>query len=322
MLAVRGLKKYFVIHHNPVARFRHPDHIIRAVDGVSFSVNNGEIFGIVGESGSGKTTLAKCMLRLYHPTDGGVSYRNRSVFAMSKEELRRFRRKVQPIFQDADSTLDPRQKVFAILEEPLLIHQLGDRGERKHRISEVIERVNLSSSLLTRHPSELSGGQRQRVAIARALLLEPEALIADEPTSGLDPMVAAQILDLLIALKKTGGVTIIFISHDLNTISYASDRIAVMYRGKIVEMIDGDYFQDHAQHPYTRFLRGLDTGISRTTLPESVHQLTRAKHEGCGYAHLCPYRIPLCDEVSPELRQIDDWLRVSCHIPVNRSSHG
>jgi peptide/nickel transport system ATP-binding protein len=126
-----------------------------------------------------------------------------------------------------------------------------------------MERVNLSSSLLSRHPSELSGGQRQRVAIARALLLKPEVIIADEPTSGLDPMVAAQILDLLIALKKTSGVTILFISHDLNTITYASDRIAVMYRGKIVEMIDGDYFENNAQHPYTRFLRGLDTRIQR-----------------------------------------------------------
>lgn len=319
MLAVRNLKKHFAIRHNPLARFGRPDHLVRAVDGVSFSLNHGEILGIVGESGSGKTTLAKCILRLYRPSEGDVFYLDTNVLAMRKTELKRFRRRVQPIFQDADSTLDPRQKVSAILEEPLLIHQFGERSERKRLISDVLERVNLSPSLLVRHPSELSGGQRQRVAIARALLLEPEVLIADEPTSGLDPVVAAQILNLLITLREKDGVTIVFISHDLDTIGYSSDRIAVMYRGKIVEMVDGDHFERSVQHPYTKFLMGRQTMTLETGLPDTPHRVGHADDEGCGYVHACPHRLSICYRVPPKLKRVNDWLTVACHIAINGS---
>ncbi len=294
-------------------RLHHRDHVVRAVDGVTFSVNEGQIFSIVGESGSGKTTLAKCILRLYHATGGAVIYRNESVFEMNKREIIQFRRKVQPIFQDADSTLDPRHNVYAILEEPLLIHRLGDRTDRERRISAAIEKVNLPSSLLGRHPCELSGGQRQRVAIARALLLNPDVIIADEPISGLDPVVATQVLDLLTTLRRTSGITIVLISHDLDTISYASDRIAVMYRGKIVEMINSDCFDD-VRHPYARFLKGIGSEVPKARFPESVHRLSHEKHEGCSYAEHCLQRIGVCDRTPPELRQVAHGHHVACHV--------
>lgn len=254
------------------------------------------------------------MLGLYSPTDGNVIYRDKNISMMTKEEVIRFRRKVQPIFQDADSTLDPRQSVAAILEEPLLIHHVGEKKMRKRLLSEVLDKVNLSASLLGRYPSELSGGQRQRVAIARALLLNPELIIADEPTSGLDPMVSAQILDLLLSLRKASGVAIVLISHDLNTVNFASDRIAVMYRGKIVEMIDGEHFEKDAQHPYTRFLKGIEPGVPETSASQGVHQLSHAQDIGCSYAHLCPYRTTYCYEASPELKQLTPWLHVACHV--------
>ena len=313
MLDVRDLQRYFVVRHNPLARFHHPDHLIRAVDSVSFSVAKGEVFGIIGESGSGKTTLARTILRLTEPTGGSVRYRGTDVFAMDTAALKRFRREVQPVFQDADSTLDPRQHVGAILEEPLLIHGVGHSADRHRRVSDMLEHVNLSPSFMERHPSELSGGQRQRVALARSLLLEPVVLIADEPTSGLDPLVSTQILALLLRLRQERGLTLVLISHDLATVAYAADRIAVMYRGRFVELAGGDGFERDALHPYTRFLFGLEARLPDAPLLEGVHEHFHEAEEGCAYLHACPHHLHECHHAAPPLREVAPGHFVSCH---------
>jgi len=313
MLEVHDLCRHFLVRHNPLARYHHPDHLIRAVDGVSFTVTEGEVFGIVGESGSGKTTLARTVLRLVEPGGGSVRYRGRDVCAMDAAELKRFRREVQPVFQDADSTLDPRQHVADILEEPLLIHGLGDAASRRDRIAAVLGRVNLSPSFMERHPAELSGGQRRRVALARALLLDPVLLIADEPTSGLDPLVSTQILALLLRLKQERGLTLVLISHDLATVSYAADRIAVMYRGRFVELAGGDGFERDALHPYTRFLFGLETRQPEMAVVEGVHEHLHEAEEGCAYLHACPYHRHECHHAAPPLREVVPGHSVACY---------
>ena len=321
MFEVRDLHKNFVVGHGPLRRFQHPDHVIRAVDGVSFGVAEGEIFGIVGESGSGKTTLARTLLRLSRADAGSVRYRGAEVFDMEGEELKRFRREVQPIFQDADSTLDPRQSLASILKEPLLIHAVGDEEQRRWAVEAVLRNVNLSPSLLTRHPSELSGGQRQRVAMGRALLLQPRMIIADEPTSGLDPLVAAQILSLLLKLRQERGLSIVLITHDLDTVAYASDRVGVMYRGRMVETIGGVEFRHGALHPYTRFLLGMDETLGQPVLQEGVHEHVHAFDEGCAYVNSCPHHVHECHHDAPALREVTQGHFVACHAAPSRREH-
>jgi len=313
VLNVRDLRKHYVIGHGPLGRFQHPDHVIRAVDGVSFTVEEREVFGIVGESGSGKTTLARTMLRLCPATGGMVRFRNEDVLSMEPTALKAFRRQVQPIFQDADSTLDPRQSVLSVLEEPLLIHDLGDRRQRSEMIRKVLDRVNLSPSLLARHPSEMSGGQRQRVAMGRALLLEPSLLIADEPTSGLDPLVATQILALLLELRRESGLSVVLISHDLDTVAYAADRVGVMYRGRLVEVIGGEAFSSGALHPYSRVLLGLDHASGEQVLEEGVHEHEHVLETGCPYVDLCVHHLHECHHEAPPLREVWPGHFVACH---------
>ena len=321
MLEVRDLHKDFIVGHGPLGRFQHPDHVIKAVDGVSFDVGEGEVFGIVGESGSGKTTLARTVLRLSRADFGSVLYRGAEVFDMEGGELKRFRREVQPIFQDADSTLDPRQSVASILKEPLLIHGVGDEEQRRWAVDAVMRNVNLSPSFLTRHPSELSGGQRQRVAMGRALLLEPRMIIADEPTSGLDPLVAAQILSLLLELRRERGLSVVLITHDLDTVAYASDRVGVMYRGRMVETIGGDDFRQGALHPYTRLLLGLDEALGQRVLQESVHEHAHAFDAGCPYVDSCPHHRQDCHHEAPTLREVTPGHFVACHAVPARRTH-
>lgn len=313
MFEVRGLRRYFVVRHNPLARIHHPDHVIRAVDGVSFDVAEGETFGIIGESGSGKTTLARTMLRLSPPTGGTVRFRGRDVFGMGGGELKAYRKSVQPVFQDADSTLDPRQHVGSILEEPLLIHGIGDATERHRRIAMMLTQVNLSPSFVERHPTELSGGQRQRVALARSLLLRPAALIADEPTSGLDPLVAAQILALLLRLKEERGLTLLLISHDLATVMYAADRVAVMHHGRIVELAGTDRFAEQSIHPYTRFLLGVEQRLPDNHVVEGVHEHIHDEAAGCTYVHACPHHLHVCHHEAPPLTESSPGHFVACH---------
>jgi ABC-type oligopeptide transport system ATPase subunit len=225
-----------------------------AVDHVSFSINEGEMFGLVGESGSGKSTTGRCILRLVEPTSGEVLFRGENVLTFDRERLRTARRDMQMVFQDPFSSLNPRMRARDIVEEPLVIHRLGSRAERRDRTAELFRLVGLDPSHLERYPHEFSGGQRQRIGLARALALNPSFIIADEPVSALDMSVQAQVVDLLIDLQRRFALTYLFIAHDLRLVEHICTRVAVMYLGKIVETGETARVYGNPQHPYTRAL--------------------------------------------------------------------
>jgi ABC-type glutathione transport system ATPase component len=229
-------------------------HEVRAVDGVSLDIHSGETLGLVGESGSGKSTLGRLILRLIEPTSGSVRFEDRDLLAASSSEMRRLRRDMQIIFQDPFASLDPRFRVEDIIAEPLIIHGSGTSTARRARVLELIRAVGLDESILPRFPHEFSGGQRQRIGIARALALRPKFIVADEPVSALDVSVGAQIVNLLAQLQRDFGLTYLFISHSMPVVRYLSTRIAVMYRGKIVEVGDAEQITRNPQHPYTKSL--------------------------------------------------------------------
>jgi len=251
MLVVRDLVKVFPGGGGWPAG-RAPD--VRAVDGVSFDVNEGETFGLVGESGCGKSTTARCLLRLMTPSSGEVRFLGRDVLSLSRSALRALRREMQIIFQDPFSSLDPRMTMRAILLEPLEIHREGDRAGREARVRELLSLVGLPESALAKYPHEFSGGQRQRIGIARALALSPRLLIADEPVSSLDLSIRAQVINLMLDLQASLGLTYLFIAHDLTLVRHVCHRVAVMYRGQIVEMGRTEDLFTRPLHPYTRRL--------------------------------------------------------------------
>jgi oligopeptide transport system ATP-binding protein len=250
LLDVRGLTKHFVRKHG----LFHPSSIVKAVDDVSFSIDEGEMFGLVGESGSGKSTTGRCVLRLIEPTAGDVYFRNESVLSFSKARMRLARRDMQVVFQDPYSSLNPRMRVGAIVEEPLIIHRIGDRDERRARVAELFDLVGLRPEHVRRYPHEFSGGQRQRIGIARALALNPAFIIADEAVSALDVSIQAQIVALLLDLRTRLKLTFLFIAHDLRLVETMCSRVAVMYLGRIVEMGETSALFAQPTHPYTRAL--------------------------------------------------------------------
>jgi ABC-type oligopeptide transport system ATPase subunit len=250
LLDVRGLTKYFVRKHG---LFR-PPSIVKAVDDVSFSIHEGEMFGLVGESGSGKSTTGRCILRLIEPTAGDVYFRNENVLSFSKARMRLARRDMQIVFQDPYSSLNPRMRAGTIVEEPLVIHGIGSRDERRARVAELFELVGLEPDHVRRYPHEFSGGQRQRIGIARALALNPAFVIADEAVSALDVSIQAQIVALLLDLRSRLKLTFLFIAHDLRLVENICSRVAVMYLGRIVEMGEAGALFSHPRHPYTRAL--------------------------------------------------------------------
>jgi oligopeptide transport system ATP-binding protein len=250
LVEVRGLVKAFSRRPTPFSR----PSIVRAVDGVSFVVGEGETFGLVGESGSGKTTTGRCMLRLIEPTAGQFLFGGRDVFALGAADLRAARRQMQMVFQDPYASLNPRMRAGAIVEEGLVIHRVGTRQQRRDRVRELFALVGLDDTQLERYPHEFSGGQRQRIGLARALALRPSLLVADEPVSALDVSIQAQIINLFMELQQALELTLIFIAHDLRLVRHLCTRVAVMYRGRIVEMgATEDVFREPA-HPYTRAL--------------------------------------------------------------------
>jgi oligopeptide transport system ATP-binding protein len=250
LLDVRHLVKHFSRSHG---LFSAPS-VVKAVDDVSFSINEGEMFGLVGESGSGKSTTGRCILRLIEPTSGEVIFRGENVLAFSRTRMRRARRDLQIVFQDPYSSLNPRMRVGDIVEEPLIIHQLGSRQEREARVAELFELVGLERAHLRRYPHEFSGGQRQRIGIARALALNPALVIADEAVSALDVSIQAQVVRLLLDLQARLKLTYLFIAHDLRLVEHICSRVAVMYLGRIVEMGDTGAVFAQPTHPYTRAL--------------------------------------------------------------------
>jgi len=250
LVQVRDLVKHFTRREGLLS----PPSVVKAVDGVSFDVRAGEMFGLVGESGSGKSTTGRCILRLIEPTAGQIRFRDEDVLAFSASRLRRARRDMQIVFQDPYSSLNPRMRVRDIVEEPLVIHALGSRGERAARVRELFTLVGLDASHLDRYPHEFSGGQRQRIGIARALALNPAFVVADEAVSALDVSVQAQVVRLLLELRERLGLTYLFIAHDLRLVRDICDRVAVMYRGRVVEWGDTAELFRAPAHPYTRAL--------------------------------------------------------------------
>jgi len=265
LLEVRHLVKHFTRREG----FLSKPTIVRAVNDVSFTVDEAETFGLVGESGSGKTTTGRCILRLIEPTAGEVLFGGANVLALSREQLRLVRRHVQIVFQDPYSSLNPRMRVRAIVEEPLIIHKIGTRGERAERVTELIRLVGLEPAHLDRYPHEFSGGQRQRIGVARALALNPSLIIADEPVSALDVSIQAQVVNLLMDLQQKLKLAYLFIAHDLRLVQHICRRTAVMYLGRIVEMAETRVLFENPQHPYTKAL------LSAIPVPNPDHQPPR-----------------------------------------------
>ncbi len=310
LLEVENLVTHFPIPRGVVGAFRgHPKLTVRAVDGISFVLREGEMLALVGESGSGKTTTAQTILRLVDPESGSVRFRDEDIAAVSGRRLRGLRRKVQLIFQDPYESLDPRFRVRATLEEPLLVHsEGGGRAEREQRVRDALARAGLTPPelFLDRYPHELSGGQRQRVAIAASLVLDPQLLVADEPVSMLDVSVRAGILALLDNLRRS-GLGILMITHDLSTAAHFADRIAVMYLGRIVEEGPAREVVRNPKHPYTKALISVvpQRDPRASTEPQVLRGETpnpSAVPPGCRFHPRCPIAIPECQTIDPELR--------------------
>jgi oligopeptide transport system ATP-binding protein len=286
LLDVRNLVKEFT---RKQGLFRAPS-VVRAVDGVTFSIEAGETFGLVGESGSGKTTTGRCILRLIEPSSGAVEFKGENVLAFDRTRMRQARRDMQIVFQDPYSSLNPRMRAGTIVEEPLVIHHVGSRAERQARVAELFQLVGLEPAQRTRYPHEFSGGQRQRIGLARALALNPSLVIADEPVSALDVSVQAQVINLLMDLQARLNLTYLFIAHDLRLVRHICERVAVMYRGRIVEMGTTESLFATPAHPYTRALLSAipvpDPTVPRQRVvlnPESFDRMATLREVGSGH---------------------------------------
>ena len=315
LVEVRHLVKHYTRKHGLLAA----PSIVRAVDDVCFEIDEGETFGLVGESGSGKTTTGRCILRLIEPTSGDVLFKGRDVLKLSRGDLRRLRRDMQIVFQDPYSSLDPRMRVQDIVEEPLVIHRLGDKAARRARVGELFELVGLNPDHLRRYPHEFSGGQRQRIGLARALALNPSLIVADEPVSALDVSVQAQVLNLLMDLRRRLGLTYLFISHDLHVVLHMSDRVAVMYLGEIVELGPRAAIQHAPKHPYTRVLLSAvpvaDPTLRRDRIvPAGEVASPLAMPSGCRFHPRCPFVIDRCRVEVPALREVGSGHQAACHL--------
>lgn len=290
---------------------------VKALDHVSFSVRQGETFGIIGETGSGKTTVAKIILRLYQPDEGKIIYAGRDIFGFDKAAEKNYRREVQAVFQDPTTSLNPRHNVRTLISAPLEIHGISDRS----RVSELLKLVNLDDSYLSRYPHTLSGGEKQRVAIARALALNPKAIILDEPTSALDVSVQARIISLLKDLRGKLGITYLFISHDLSLVANFCDRLIVLYRGRVCEAGGTKEIFGKPMHPYTKLLIEsvpVVTESERKMKPQDVREVPSSSelyrdNSGCVFKDRCWMRQPVCTSTVPELREVEPNHFVACH---------
>jgi oligopeptide/dipeptide ABC transporter ATP-binding protein len=323
LLEVRDLVKHFPLPHTivDVALRRVPEHI-RAVDGVSFTLARGRTLGLVGESGCGKSTLGRCLLRLHEPDRGAVLFDGVDLMKLDEAGLAPYRKRMQVVFQDPYASLDPRQRVDRMLREVLDVHDIGAPSERRRRVDQLLVQVGLSPADGHKYPGEFSGGQRQRVGIARALAVEPELLIADEPLSALDVSIQAQILQLLLHLRESLGLTMIFISHDLRVVRYLSDEVAVMYLGTIVERAPTAELFARPQHPYTMALLSAVPevgGPRREPAPIEGEPPSAVRiPSGCRFHPRCPSRVERCPLESPALDELLPHHLVACHVAADR----
>lgn len=320
LVEVQNLKKHFPIQRGI---FRRQVGVVKAVDGLSFKIFKGETLGLVGESGCGKSTTGRTILQLLEPTEGSVKYEETELTNLNRNQMRKARRDMQMIFQDPYASLNPRMTVGAIVGEPLEIHGIGDSKSRKQRVQDLLRLVGLNPYFINRYPHEFSGGQRQRIGVARALATNPSFIVADEPISALDVSIQAQVVNLLDDLKEELGLTYLFIAHDLSMVRYISDRVAVMYLGRIVELSDKHTLFEHPLHPYTQAL------LSAIPIPDPTKEAERKRiilegdvpspanpPSGCRFHPRCAYATDICKEVDPEFRNlgtdgVQHW--VACH---------
>ena len=314
LVEIRELNKKYTLNSG---FFNSVKRIIHAVNNVDLLIFKGETLGLVGESGCGKSTLARLITGLEKPSSGTVSFKGENIFSYDKEALKSYRRNVQIIFQDPYSSLNPRKSALSIVKEPLTIHRIGDKKERGEAALEIMAKVGLSRQQANRYSHEFSGGQRQRIGIARALVLNPELIIADEPVSSLDVSIQAQILNLLKDLKNDYHLTYLFVSHDLNVIRFISDRVAVMYLGKMVELALNRDIYNRPLHPYTRMLLSAVPSCD----PRKKERIMKIKGEagfendqGCPFQNRCPYRADICASVEPRLEKFDEQSFCACHM--------
>ncbi len=316
LLQVSNLKKYFPIHSGVFLR---QSGNVYAVDDVSFHVNAGETLGIVGESGCGKSTVGKTILRLHEPTAGQITYQGRDICALGHKEMVSLRREMQIIFQDPFASLNSRHTVGTILQEPFVIHKIGSEQERRKWVEELLDKVGLPLDSYHRYPHEFSGGQRQRIGIARAIALKPKLIVCDEPVSALDVSVQSQVINLLLDLQQEMGLSLIFIAHDLAVVRHVSDRVVVMYLGKIVESASAEVIYQNPQHPYTRSL------IDAIPVADPKRQKNKQRLSGevpspidppagCYFHTRCPQCFERCKIDAPLLQECGSSHEAACHL--------